>query len=63
MVAVGTMCRIIKTKSETLSFILRVQYINEVWMKTQGTNVPSLDKEEITPPPQRQQPQASKESS
>ncbi len=29
------MCKIIKTKDETLALVLRAQYVNEVWKKSQ----------------------------
>jgi hypothetical protein len=35
------MCRIIKTKSETLALILRAQYVNEVWKKAQTGQPPT----------------------
>ncbi len=39
-----SMCRIIKAKSDTLALILRAQYVNEVWKKSQPAEQP-------TPPP------------
>jgi hypothetical protein len=35
------MCRIIKTKSETLALVLRAQYVNEVWTKAQIEQPPT----------------------
>jgi len=35
------MCRIIKTKSETLALVLRAQYVNEVWKKSQIEQPPT----------------------
>ena len=35
------MCRIIKTKSETLALVLRAQYVNEVWKKAQIEQPPT----------------------
>jgi hypothetical protein len=35
------MCRIIKTKSETLALVLRAQYVNEVWKKEQIEQPPT----------------------
>jgi len=29
------MCKIIKTKNETLALVLRAEYVNEVWKKSQ----------------------------
>lgn len=37
------MCKIIKTKNETLALVLRAQYVNEVWNKSQmPQNLPPL---------------------
>jgi len=44
MTQARSMCRIIKAKSDTLALILRAEYVNEVWKKSQPAEQP------ITPP-------------
>jgi len=41
------MCRIIKTKSETLALILRAQYVDEVWKKEHPAEPPKPSLEEV----------------
>jgi len=41
MTQARSMCRIIKAKSDTLALILRSEYVNEVWRKSQPTEQPS----------------------
>ena len=42
-----SMCRIIKTKSDTLALILRSEYVNEVWKKSQPAEQPITSPLEI----------------
>jgi hypothetical protein len=50
------MCRIIKTKSETLALILRAQYVNEVWKKDHEEALPSPSAIEARVPVPRETP-------
>lgn len=50
------MCRIIKTKSETLALVLRAQYVNEVWRKSQIEQPPTPVIYETKVPVQKETP-------